>query len=156
MGWIIKEEPPGRLTYLQRVINPFKNKKLPQGVAFNFCVNHTLKGLKILSMWIKCHRCYPVVKRTQSFKNKYINSFVISIKQIKRASVCKAQKSPVCTSWNIKFMNMERPYLLLRVKHQETDETNLVWLMQVVEVGMTKGTFYKDRNNTPESSTQYE
>ena len=55
-----------------------------------------------------------------------------------RAQVVRALKSPSCTSCNIKFENMERLNVHMRVKHQETDDSRLNRLTQIMHGSMTR------------------
>ena len=53
-----------------------------------------------------------------------------------RAQVVKALKSPSCTSCNIKFENMERLNVHMRVKHQETDDLRISRLKQLMHASI--------------------
>ena len=55
-----------------------------------------------------------------------------------RAQVVMALKSPSCTSCNIRFENMERLNVHMRVKHQETDDLRIVRLTQFMQKAITR------------------
>ena len=56
-----------------------------------------------------------------------------------RAQIVEAFKSPTCMSCNIKFENIERLNVHMRVKHQETDDLRLVRLTNVMQASINKG-----------------
>ena len=53
-------------------------------------------------------------------------------------NIVKAMKSSICTKCNIKFENMERLNVHMRVKHQETDHNRLVRFTEVMQASMTR------------------